>query len=85
MNNPDPLGDHFRPTTGFSSPADRQLLPALAAGEASSGYFRLAEQFHTQAGRVLRGSGSLVVALNALTDRSEHGSGRAHGAGSPRC
>ncbi len=52
--------------TEFSSPAGRQLFAeALAAGELD-GYFRLAEQFHTQAEPEFCGLGSLVVALNAL-------------------
>ena len=50
----------------FSSAAGRQLFgEALTAG-GLDGYFRLAEQFHTQAEPEFCGLGSLVVALNAL-------------------
>ena len=50
----------------FSSAAGRELFAdALAAG-GLDGYFRLAEQFHTQAEPEFCGLGSLVVALNAL-------------------
>lgn len=50
----------------FSSAEGRQLFgEALAAG-GLNGYFRLAEQFHTQSDPAFCGLGSLVVALNAL-------------------
>ncbi|HEY6926589.1 MAG TPA: phytochelatin synthase family protein [Steroidobacteraceae bacterium] len=50
----------------FSSLEGRQVfVEALAAG-GLNGYFRLAEQFHTQSDPAFCGLGSLVVALNAL-------------------
>ena len=53
-------------TIAFGSPAGRALFgEALAAG-GLSGYFALAEQFHTQSDPAFCGLGSLVVALNAL-------------------
>jgi glutathione gamma-glutamylcysteinyltransferase len=52
--------------TEFSSPAGRQLFAEALAAGGLDGYFRLAEQFHTQAEPEFCGLGSLVVALNAL-------------------
>lgn len=50
----------------FSSTAGRQLFSEALASGGLDGYFRLAEQFHTQAEPEFCGLGSLVVALNAL-------------------
>ncbi len=50
----------------FSSTAGRQLFAEALASGGLDGYFRLAEQFHTQAEPEFCGLGSLVVALNAL-------------------
>lgn len=50
----------------FSSTAGRQLFAEALAAGGLDGYFRLAEQFHTQAEPEFCGLGSLVVALNAL-------------------
>jgi glutathione gamma-glutamylcysteinyltransferase len=50
----------------FSSAAGRQLFAEALASGGLDGYFRLAEQFHTQAEPEFCGLGSLVVALNAL-------------------
>src|SRR5438045_2681543 len=50
----------------FSSPEGRQVFVEALAIEGLNGYFRLAEQFHTQADPAFCGLGSLVVALNAL-------------------
>jgi len=52
--------------TGFSSPVGRQLFAEALAAGGLDGYFRLAEQFHTQSEPAFCGLGSLVVALNAL-------------------
>lgn len=52
--------------TEFSSAAGRQLFAEALASGGLDGYFRLAEQFHTQAEPEFCGLGSLVVALNAL-------------------
>lgn len=52
--------------TEFSSMAGRQLFAEALATGGLDGYFRLAEQFHTQAEPEFCGLGSLVVALNAL-------------------
>ena len=52
--------------TEFSSAAGRQLFSEALAAGGLDGYFRLAEQFHTQAEPEFCGLGSLVVALNAL-------------------
>ena len=52
--------------TAFSSPAGRQLFAEALTSGGLDGYFRLAEQFHTQAEPAFCGLGSLVVALNAL-------------------
>ncbi len=52
--------------TAFSSSAGRQLFAEALAAGGLDGYFRLAEQFHTQAEPEFCGLGSLVVALNAL-------------------
>jgi glutathione gamma-glutamylcysteinyltransferase len=52
--------------TEFSSPAGRRLFAEALAAGGLDGYFRLAEQFHTQAEPEFCGLGSLVVALNAL-------------------
>lgn len=50
----------------FASAQGKQLFAqALATGH-MEGYFRLAQQFHTQAEPAYCGLGSLVVALNAL-------------------
>jgi glutathione gamma-glutamylcysteinyltransferase len=53
-------------TTEFSSMFGRQLFAEALASGGLDGYFRLAEQFHTQAEPQFCGLGSLVVALNAL-------------------
>lgn len=50
----------------FSSTAGRQLFAEALASGGLDGYFRIAEQFHTQAEPEFCGLGSLVVALNAL-------------------
>ena len=50
----------------FSSTAGRRLFAEALASGGLDGYFRLAEQFHTQAEPEFCGLGSLVVALNAL-------------------
>ena len=50
----------------FSSPEGRQVFAEALATEGLNGYFRLAEQFHTQSDPAFCGLGSLVVALNAL-------------------
>ena len=50
----------------FSSTAGRQLFAEALAAGGLDGYFRIAEQFHTQAEPEFCGLGSLVVALNAL-------------------
>jgi len=50
----------------FSSAAGRQLFAEALVSGGLDGYFRLAEQFHTQAEPEFCGLGSLVVALNAL-------------------
>jgi len=52
--------------TEFSSAAGRALFAEALAAGGLDGYFRLAEQFHTQAEPEFCGLGSLVVALNAL-------------------
>lgn len=52
--------------TEFSSPLGRQLFAEALASGGLEGYFRLAEQFHTQAEPQFCGLGSLVVALNAM-------------------
>ncbi len=50
----------------FASPEGRELFAAALAARGMDGYFRLAEQFHTQSDPSFCGPGSLVVALNAL-------------------
>ncbi len=52
--------------TEFSSPLGRQLFAEALASGGFDGYFRVAEQFHTQAEPQFCGLGTLVVALNAL-------------------
>ena len=52
--------------TEFSSVAGRRLFAEALEAGGLDGYFRLAEQFHTQAEPEFCGLGSLVVALNAL-------------------
>jgi glutathione gamma-glutamylcysteinyltransferase len=52
--------------TEFSSAIGRQLFAEALASGGLDGYFRLAEQFHTQSEPEFCGLGSLVVALNAL-------------------
>lgn len=52
--------------TEFSSVEGRRLFAEALAAGGLDGYFRLAEQFHTQAEPEFCGLGSLVVALNAL-------------------
>jgi glutathione gamma-glutamylcysteinyltransferase len=52
--------------TEFSSAGGRQLFAEALASGGLDGYFRLAEQFHTQSEPEFCGLGSLVVALNAL-------------------
>ena len=53
-------------TTEFSSAAGRRVFAEALEAGGLDGYFRLAEQFHTQAEPAFCGLGSLVVALNAL-------------------
>lgn len=65
-----PTTHHRRPlpadTIAFSS-AEGQRLFAEALGQGGmNGYFKLAEQFHTQSDPAFCGLGSLVTALNAL-------------------
>ncbi len=50
----------------FSSLEGRQVFAEALATGGLEGYFRLAEQFHTQSDPAFCGLGSLVVALNAL-------------------
>lgn len=50
----------------FSSSEGRQVFAEALAAGSLDGYFRLAEQFHTQSDPAFCGLGSLVVALNAL-------------------
>lgn len=50
----------------FSSAEGRTLFAEALSAGGLNGYFRLAEQFHTQADPSFCGLGSLVVALNAL-------------------
>lgn len=50
----------------FSSPEGRRIFAEALAASELDGYFRLAEQFHTQSDPAFCGLGSLVVALNAL-------------------
>jgi len=50
----------------FSSREGREVFAQALAASGLDGYFRLAEQFHTQADPAFCGLGSLVVALNAL-------------------
>ena len=52
--------------TEFASELGRQLFAEALASGGLDGYFRLAEQFHTQAEPQFCGLGSLVVALNSL-------------------
>lgn len=52
--------------TEFASPLGRQLFAEALASGGLDGYFRVAEQFHTQAEPQFCGLGTLVVALNAL-------------------
>ena len=70
---PDPATDktlYRRPlpaeAIGFSSRDGRQIFSEALATGGLDGYFRLAEQFHTQSDPAFCGLGSLVVALNAL-------------------
>jgi glutathione gamma-glutamylcysteinyltransferase len=53
-------------TIAFSSSEGRGLFAEALAAKGMSGYFPLAEQFHTQADPSYCGLGSLVMALNAL-------------------
>jgi glutathione gamma-glutamylcysteinyltransferase len=53
-------------TIAFSAPEGRQLFKEALSAGGLDGYFRLAEQFHTQSDPAFCGLGSLVVALNAL-------------------
>ncbi len=50
----------------FSSPAGRRLFDEARADGGMEGFFRIIEQFHTQADPAFCGLGTLVVALNAL-------------------
>ena len=50
----------------FSSLEGRRLFAEALSAGGLDGYFRLAEQFHTQSDPAFCGLGSLVVALNAL-------------------
>ncbi|HEU4618185.1 MAG TPA: phytochelatin synthase family protein [Gammaproteobacteria bacterium] len=50
----------------LSSPAGKRLFAEALADGGMAGYFRLAQQFHTQADPAYCGLGSLVCALNAL-------------------
>ena len=70
----------------LDSPVGRELFGEALLGETLQGYFKLAQQFHTQSDPAFCGLGSLVCALNALqidprrrwkgacrvTDRSKH-------------
>jgi phytochelatin synthase len=53
-------------TIAFSSADGRQVFAEALASGGLTGYFPLAEQFHTQSDPAFCGLGSLVVALNAL-------------------
>jgi glutathione gamma-glutamylcysteinyltransferase len=65
-----PHSHHRRPlppdTIEFSSPQGRTLFAEALAQGGMHGYFKLAEQFHTQSEPAYCGLGSLVTALNAL-------------------
>jgi glutathione gamma-glutamylcysteinyltransferase len=50
----------------FASPEGRRLFAEALAGGGMTGYFPLAEQFHTQSDPAYCGLGSLVMALNGL-------------------
>jgi hypothetical protein len=50
----------------FSSPEGRHVFAEALATEGFNGYFRLAEEFHTQSDPAFCALGSLLVALNAL-------------------
>ncbi|MFZ5894850.1 MAG: phytochelatin synthase family protein [Myxococcota bacterium] len=50
----------------FSSNEGREVFAEALSAGGLAGYFRLAEQFHTQSDPAFCGLGSLVVALNAL-------------------
>jgi glutathione gamma-glutamylcysteinyltransferase len=50
----------------FSSPDGRKVFAEALSVGGLEGYFRLAEQFHTQSDPAFCGLGSLVMALNAL-------------------
>lgn len=50
----------------FSSLDGRQVFAEALSAGGLNGYFRLAEQFHTQSDPAFCGLGSLVVSLNAL-------------------
>ena len=54
------------PQIPFASAQGKQLFAQALAQGHMEGYFRLAQQFHTQAEPAYCGLGSLVVALNAL-------------------
>lgn len=58
-----PLPTH---TTAFSSAEGRRIFAEALREGGMEGYFRLAEQFHTQAEPSYCGLGTLVTALNAL-------------------
>jgi len=53
-------------TIPFSSPEGRRIFADALATGGMDGYFRLAEQFHTQSEPTYCGLGTLVTALNAL-------------------
>ena len=53
-------------TIPFSSPEGRRIFADALASGGMDGYFRLAEQFHTQSELTYCGLGTLVTALNAL-------------------
>jgi len=50
----------------LDSPVGRELFGEALLGETLQGYFKLAQQFHTQSDPAFCGLGSLVCALNAL-------------------
>ncbi len=54
------------PLIPFASRRGQELFSEALSAGAMSGYFRLAQQFHTQAEPAFCSLGSLVVALNAL-------------------
>lgn len=55
-----------QPLVAFASPRGQEIFAEALAAGTMRGYFRLAQQFHTQADPAFCSLGSLVVALNAL-------------------